>query len=346
MRLVLLASVCLALAACASPQDTTASGARPAVSRTQDAANLPLRTDALRTPDSAFANLPGWPYSPHYADIQGYRVAFVDEGPRNAAPVLMMHGEPTWGYLYRSMIPVVAGAGHRVIVPDLIGFGRSDKPKSGDTHTYKFHVDAISEFIREENLTNITLVCQDWGSLIGLRVAAENPERFSRIVLANGGLPVGEAGDLQQLGGAFMNWRNNVVQMNERGDMPVHMMLGSQFGPAIGAAYGAPFPDPSYKAGPLKLPLIVPVTKDDPANPDQLKAWGVFSKWEKPFLTAYSDGDPVTRGADRQFLERVPGTRGQPHTTIKGAGHFLQETHGEELAKVVNDFIAATPVKK
>jgi haloalkane dehalogenase len=157
---------------------------------------------------------------------------------------------------------------------------------------------------------------------------------------------VGVAGDLTQLSGAFNNWRNLVVNMNAQGDMPVHMMLGQQFGPEIGAAYGAPFPDPSYKAGPLKLPLLVPVTKDDPANPDQLKAWAVFSKWEKPFLTAFGDSDPITRGADKPFLERVPGTRGQPHTTLVGATHFLQETHGEELAKIVNDFIAATPLKK
>jgi haloalkane dehalogenase len=340
MRDPVLVTCCFLLAACAMPGSDPGNGAT-AMTRA-DAANLPLRADALRTPDGAFENLPGWAFAPHYADVQGYRLAYVDEGPPDAAPVLMLHGEPTWGYLYRRMIPVVAAAGHRVVVPDLVGFGRSDKPRSQDTHSYRFHVDAISEFIREAGLDGITLVCQDWGALIGLRVAAENPGRFARIVLANGGLPVGRAASLDEMGGAFMAWRNAVVAMNTRGDMPVHTMLGAQFGEVIGAAYGAPFPDPSYKAGPLRLPLLVPVTRDDPANADQLRAWQVFEQWQKPFLTAFSDGDPITRGGDRPFLERVPGTRGQPHTTIRGAGHFLQETHGEELAKVVVDFIAAT----
>lgn len=307
-----------------------------------DAEDLPLRPDALRTPDAAFAGLPGWNYEPRYAEVQGYRMAYVDEGPTDASPVLMMHGVPTWGYLYRTMMPVIAGAGHRVIVPDLIGFGRSDKPMAADAHSYEFHVDAISEFIREEDLTDITLVCQDWGSLIGLRVAAENPERFARIVLSNGGLPVGGSEDLNQINDAFTGWRDLVAMMSERGDMPVEQMMARQFGPDIGAAYGAPFPDKSFKAGPLALPLLVPVTDDDPANPDQLRAWQVFSTWEKPFLTAFGDSDPITHGADQDFLERVPGTQGQPHTTIEGASHFIQETHGPQLAAIVNDFIAST----
>lgn len=349
MRLIALAAA-LTLAACASRDDgatassTVGSSAAAPATPAADAAALPLRADALRTPDERFANLPGWPFAPRYADVSGYRMHYVDEGAADGEIVLMLHGEPTWGYLYRKMIPPVVAAGHRVIVPDLIGFGRSDKPKDKATHTYAFHVAMVNELIEELDLRNITLVCQDWGSLIGLRVAAENPDRFARIVLANGGLPVGEATDLAQLGGAFMAWRTSVVRMNEAGDMPIGMMLATQHGPEVGAAYNAPFPDPSYKAGPLTLPLLVPVTADDPANPAQRNAWEVFSKWEKPFLTAFSDGDPLTRGADGLFQLLIPGAAGQAHTTITGAGHFLQEDKGEELAEVVATFMDGNPV--
>ncbi|MBI1339358.1 alpha/beta fold hydrolase [bacterium] len=305
------------------------------------AANLPLRADALRTPESAFANLPGYPFAPHYADIDGYRVHYVDEGDRTAAPVLMLHGEPSWSYLYRKMIPPVAAAGRRVIAPDLIGFGKSDKPKEIATHTYEFHVEAIKQLVRELDLKDITLVCQDWGSLIGLRVAAEMPDRFSRIVLANGGLPTGEGAAQPQ--SAFMQWRNSVVEMQKAGDMPIMQVMNGIAGQNIGAAYAAPYPDKTYKAGPLAMPLLVPITPDDPASAANKRAWEVLSKWEKPFLTAFSDGDPITRGGDRIFQERVPGAKGQKHTTIVGAGHFLQEQKGEELAQVVIDFIKANP---
>lgn len=302
------------------------------------AKDIPLRADALRTPDERFANLPGYDFEPHYVAVDGYRVHYVDEGNRDAAPVLMMHGEPTWSYLYRKMIPIVAAGGHRVIAPDLIGFGRSDKPQSIDTHTYKFHVDAMKAMIVALDLRNITLVCQDWGSLIGLRVAAEMPDRFSGIVLANGGLPTGGASGA--LTPAFNAWRASVVRMREAGDMPVGQAF-QQKGPEIVAAYAAPFPDPSFKAGPLALPLLVPVTPDDPASQANERAWEVFRSWTKPFLTAFSDGDPITRGADAQFLAQVPGAKGQKHVTVRGAGHFLQEDKGEELAQIVLDFIAA-----
>lgn len=302
-----------------------------------NAAETPLRADALRTPDTQFVNLPGYPFEPNYVAVEGYRIHYVDEGDRDAAPVLMMHGEPTWSYLYRKMIPIVAQGGHRVIAPDLIGFGRSDKPKSIATHTYKFHVDAMKAMIEQLDLRNITLVCQDWGSLIGLRVAAEMPDRFSGIVLANGALPTGTPGGLSP---AFNAWRASVVKMQEAGDMPVGQAF-QQHGPAIVAAYAAPFPDPSYKAGPLALPLLVPVTPDDPASAANERAWDVFREWDKPFLTAFSDGDPITRGGDARFLAEVPGTKGQKHTTVKGGGHFLQEDKGEELAAIVLDFLTA-----
>jgi haloalkane dehalogenase len=309
------------------------------LSHAAPAAAAPPRADALRTPDARFENLSGYNFKPHYVDIDGYRVHYIDEGKRNASPVLMMHGEPTWAYLYRKMIPVVASSGHRVIVPDLIGFGRSDKPKSIDTHTYAFHVEAMKALIIKLDLRNITLVCQDWGSLIGLRVAAEMPDRFARIVLANGALPTGVDG---LPGPAFSAWRASVVRMRAEGDMPVGRAFASK-GPEIVAAYAAPFPDSTYKAGPLALPLLVPVTPDDPARAANEKAWSVYRSWTKPFLTAFSDGDPITRGGDKLFQNTVPGAKGQNHTTIVGGGHFLQEDKGEDLAKVVVDFIAANP---
>ena len=247
------------LAGCASPKVMA------------DASSLPLRAETLRTPDERFANLQGWSFKPHYADIADYRMHYVDEGPRNAAPVLMLHGEPTWSYLYRKMIPPVAGAGHRVIAPDLIGFGRSDKPVAMDAHSYKFHVDAISELIRELDLKNITLVCQDWGSLIGLRVAAENPDRFARILLANGALPAGAS-----MGPGFEGWNRMAAGFRASGDMPVGQMVGRQHGPDVVAGYDAPFPDKSYKAGPLIMPALVPVTPEDPAVNANQRAWEVF----------------------------------------------------------------------
>lgn len=317
-------------------------GAGSTATQPPDARDLALRPDALRTDDSAFVGLDGWDYSPRYADVDGYRLAFVDEGPDDADPVLMLHGVPTWGYLYRHMIPVVVGAGHRVIVPDLIGFGRSDKPTSADVHTYAFHVNAISEFVREEDLTGITLVCQDWGSLIGLRVLAENPDRFDRVVLANGGLPVGGSTDLSQGTAALGAWQEAVKRMNTRGDMPIELILGSQVGAEATAAYIAPYPDPSHEVGPLTLPLRIPQSAEDPANDAQLAAWQVLSTWEKPFLTVFGDGDPITSGAERDFIERVPGASGQPHMVLAGASHFLQETHGVELARIVNEFIVTT----
>jgi haloalkane dehalogenase len=210
-----------------------------------------------------------------------------------------------------------------------------------DTHSYAFHVDAMTRFIEELDLRGITLVAQDWGSLIGLRVAAENPDRFARIVLANGALPTGDPES--DPGPAFMAWRGSVAAMIEAGDMPVGRLVAGEEGDAVVAAYDAPFPDPTYKAGPLALPMLVPITPDDPASEANRRAWEVFRSWEKPFLTAFSDGDPITRGIDRVFQREVPGARGRNHVTIQGAGHFLQEEKGEELARVVVDFIAGNP---
>lgn len=301
---------------------------------------MALRADALRTPDESFAGITDFPYAPNYVQINGYRMHYVEQGSPDEKPVLMLHGLPTWSYLYRKMIPIVAEAGHRVIAPDLIGFGRSDKPKSIDTHSYAFHVEAMTRFIEALDLQDITLVVQDWGSLIGLRVAAENPQRFARIVIANGGLPVGSDGAPSA---AFSSWRDSVIAMRAAGDMPVDQIMRASVGEAA-TAYAAPFPDPAYKAGPLALPLLVPVTADDPANEANRRAWQVFSTWEKPFLTAFSDGDPITRGGEQLFQQCIPGARGQKHVIIEGGGHFLQENRGEQWAQIIVDFIADNPL--
>lgn len=302
-----------------------------------------VKPGVLRTPDERFESLPGFDFDPHYIDIGDYRVHYLDEGPADGEIVMMLHGEPTWSYLYRNMIPVLVEAGYRCIVPDLIGFGRSDKPVSMDTHTYKFHVDAMTALVKDLGLTDVTFFGQDWGGLIGLRVVAENEALFARVVIGNTGLPTGTEGIGDSA--AFRQWKKMNQGMIDRGDMPVGGLVAGQAGdPSVAKAYDAPFPDPSYKAGALIMPQRVPVTPDDPARPAQEAAWEVFVKWDKPFLTAFSDGDPITRGGDVKFQKEIPGAKGQPHTTIKGAGHFLQEAKGPELARVIADFIKANPL--
>lgn len=290
----------------------------------------------LRTADERFLHLPGYAFEPHYTDVDDMRMHYLDEGPADASPVLLLHGEPSWSYLYRSMIPPIAGAGLRAIAPDLIGFGKSDKPAEQRDYSYEKHVAWMKQFVEKLDLRSITLVCQDWGSLIGLRIAAENGQRFDRIVLANGGLPTGEG----KMPRAFRVWRafarfspwfpiGRIVQSGTVSALP----------PDVVAAYDAPFPDSSYKAGARAFPRLVPTTPDDPAASANRAAWEVFRNWHKPFLTAFSNRDPITRGLDKAFVERIPGAKGQPHTTIRNAGHFLQEEKGPELAKVIIDFL-------
>ncbi len=290
----------------------------------------------LRTPEERFLNLPGYDFEAHFVNVDDMRLHYVDEGPADAAPVLLLHGEPSWSYLYRTMIPPIVEAGLRAIAPDLIGFGKSDKPAEQSEYSYEGHVAWMRAFLESLDLRNITLVCQDWGSLIGLRLAAENQERFDRIVLANGGLPTGD----QNMPMAFRVWRafarfspwfpiGRLIQVGTVSELP----------PEVVAAYDAPFPDSSYKAGARAFPRLVPTTPDDPAAPANRAAWDVFRNWQKPFLTSFSDGDPITRGLDKVFVKRVPGAKNQPHTTIKGAGHFLQEEKGPEFAKVIIDFL-------
>ena len=295
--------------------------------------------ELLRTPDERFANLPGYPFAPHYVEVDGVRIHYLDEGPADATPVLLMHGEPSWSYLYRKMIPIITAAGHRAIAPDLVGFGRSDKPASREDYTYQRHVDWMRGVIEQLDLKQITLVGQDWGGLIGLRLAAEHEERFARVVAANTGLPTGD----HPMGEAFTRWQQFSQQAPEfhAGGIVKGGCVGD-LAPEVIAAYDAPFPDDRYKAGARQFPLLVPNRPDDPAAPANRKAWEVFARWQKPFLTAFSDSDPVTRGADALFQKLIPGAQGQPHTTIVGGGHFLQEDKGPELAQIVIDFMANT----
>jgi haloalkane dehalogenase len=302
--------------------------------------------EVLRTPDERFAGLPEFPYEPGYVtfdddDGDALRVAFVDVGPGDGEVVLLMHGEPSWSFLYRRMIPVLTGAGLRVVAPDLVGFGRSDKPVDPADYSYARHVEWMRRALFDGlGLVDVTLVGQDWGGLIGLRLVAEHPDRFARVVVANTGLPTGDT----PMSEAFLAWQRfattapdldvgRVVQNGTRTQLP----------PEVVAGYDAPFPDDRYKAGARVFPSLVPTGPDDPAAPANRAAWEALARFDRPFLTAFSDGDPITGGGDRVFQQVVPGAQGRPHTTLPGGGHFLQEDVGPELARVVAGFVAATP---
>jgi haloalkane dehalogenase len=305
---------------------------------------IPMKV--LRTPDERFDGLLDFPYEPNYLMVPeseggGLRIHYVDEGPKDAEPVLMMHGEPSWSFLYRKMIPIFLGAGYRAVAPDLVGFGRSDKPADRSDYTYNRHVEWMQAWLEQADLKRITLVCQDWGGLIGLRLLAANPERFARAVVANTGLPTGDF----PISEAFLQWRTFSVEVPEFNvGAIVNMGTLSDLPEEILGAYNAPFPDETYKEGARIFPSLVPIAPDDPAAPANRLAWEVLSRFEKPFLTAFSDGDPITRGGEQIFQKRVLGAQGQPHTVIQGGGHFLQEDRGESFARVVNDFMIKTPL--
>ena len=296
--------------------------------------------DLLRTPDERFENLIDFPYEPHYLEIDNIRVHYIDEGPKDAEVVLLMHGEPSWSFLYRHMIPILVNAGFRTVAPDLVGFGRSDKPSKQEDHTYAKHVKWMTTLVKQLNLQRITLFCQNWGSLIGLRIAMENQDRFSRIVLSNGGLPTGEQG----MTDAFLDWRK-FSRESPRFDIGflIQGATPTKLSDDIVKGYDAPFPDDTYKAGARILPSLVPISVDDPEHEANKKAFEQLGKWEKPFLTAFSDGDPVTRGGDGPMQQYVPGAQGQKHTTIKDAGHFVQEDKGPECANIIIEFIKDNP---
>ena len=294
--------------------------------------------DTLRTPEDRFADLPGFPYAPLYAETSdGLRMAYVDEG--SGPVVLLLHGEPSWSYLYRHMIPVLVEAGFRCVAPDLIGFGRSDKPTRLEDYTYERHVEWLRSVLFDGlDLQDVTLVCQDWGGLLGLRLVAEHPDRFARVCAANTGLPDGT----RRLPDAWWQFRDFVVRTE---DLPIGFLVASgcaePMAPEVQAAYDAPFPDASYKAGPRAFPDLIPQDPDNPATPDNQRAWEVLVGFEKPFLCAFSDKDPITGGGERMLIGKIPGAAGQPHTTIEGGGHFLQEDRGPELARVVADWARA-----
>lgn len=296
-------------------------------------------SEILRTPDSCFADLPDYPFAPNYVEVgDGLRMHYVDEGDSGAPVVLLLHGEPSWSYLYRKMIPVISDAGFRAVAPDLIGFGRSDKLAARTDYTYASHVGWMHDFLAATGLRDITLVGQDWGGLIGLRVLAEDPDRFARAVAANTFLPTGD----NHPGEAFLAWQRFSQEVPV---MPIgRIVAGGCVSPLpdeVVAAYDAPFPTEDLKEGARQFPLLVPTSPDDPAASANRAAWEVLSAWSKPFLCAFSDGDPITKGADAVLLARIPGTAGQPHTTIEGGGHFLQEDRGEALAQVICDWLSA-----
>ena len=300
--------------------------------------------ETLRTSDERFVDLPGYPFEPHYAEIPdgeggALRVHYVDEGPADAAPVLLLHGEPSWSYLYRHMIPPLVAAGHRVVAPDLVGFGRSDKPTEMGDYTYARHVQWMRNLLFDQlDLRDVTFFGQDWGGLVGLRLLALDPDRYARVAIGNTGLPTGHGPASE----AFLAWQR-FSQESPRFDIGflVNGATITALPDDVVAAYDAPFPDDTYKAGARIFPSLVPTSPDDPASADNLAAWKVLESFDRPFLLCFSDSDPVTKGGDAPFLAKVPGAKGQAHVTIEGAHHFLQEDAGPELADLLIGFIAS-----
>ncbi len=300
---------------------------------------------ALRTPDDRFVGLPDYDFAPHHTDIPDgdggtLRVHHLDEGPADAAPVLLMHGEPSWSFLYRHMIPPLVAAGHRVIAPDLVGFGRGDKPTETTDYTYARHVAWMSALLFDTlDLRDITFFGQDWGGLVGLRLVAAQPERFARVAIGNTGLPTGHGPASE----AFLAWQkfSQTAPTFPIGQI-VNGGCATDLTPEVIAGYDAPFPDDTFKAGARIFPSLVPTSADDPASADNVAAWQVLAEFDRPFLLCFSDRDQVTRGGDAPFLAKVPGAVGQPHTTIEGGGHFLQEDCGPALADVLISFIAGS----
>ncbi|MEM8902978.1 MAG: haloalkane dehalogenase [Actinomycetota bacterium] len=301
--------------------------------------------ETLRTPDDRFAAVPDFPYEPRYADVPDgdggtVRMAWVEAGPPDGPPVLLLHGEPSWGFLYRKMMPVLADAGLRSVVPDLVGFGRSDKPVDRADVTYARQVAWTTALVVDHlDLRGATFFGQDWGGLIGLRVVLDHPERFDRIVVSNTGLPTGH-GEAPK---AFLDWRRF---SQESPEFPIGGIVqggsATELPPAAVAAYDAPFPDESFKETARIMPSLVPIDPADPGGVANQAAWEVLRQWDKPLLTAFGDADPVTGGGHAVFEERVPGAQGQPHTIVAGGGHFIQEDRGPELASIVAEFVAST----
>ncbi|MHA7900945.1 MAG: haloalkane dehalogenase [Henriciella sp.] len=315
--------------------------------------------DSLRTPDARFENLSDYPFAPNYLEVEGYRIHYVDEGPRDGEIILLMHGQPSWSYLYRHMIPPLAEAGYRVIAPDLIGFGKSDKPLQQSDHSYQMHNDVMTAFARELDLQGVTLFAQDWGGLIGLRMVAAEPDRYARVMLSNTGLPA--AGGLQGWLGypliRFQVWREGKpdeirdngefrftrwiawAKHTEDFDLKELIQRGTNrdLTDAELDGYTAPFPDTTYRAATYIFPFLVP----SQLRQNQEVMDEVFAHWDKPFITAFGDSDPITTGMEAIWHDTVPGAQGQPHTVIEDANHFIQEDKPEELVAALIAFIEA-----
>jgi haloalkane dehalogenase len=298
--------------------------------------HFPLMT-ILRTPESCFAQLPEYPFEAHYAQLAGgLRIHYLDEGPAQGPVVLLLHGEPTWSFLYRKMIPPLAAAGCRVLAPDLIGFGKSDKILEALAYSYAQHVAWLQEWLLAMALKDITLFCQDWGGLLGLRLVAENPALFARVAASNTGLPTGD----QTPSPAFTAWQqySQTVEV-----LPIGRIVSGgcvhKLSEAEVAAYDAPFPEERYKTAARIFPSLVPTTPTDPASAANRNAWAVLQNWQKPFVTWFGDSDPITAGAERVFQKLIPGAAQQGHTTVSQAGHFIQEDQGPLLADLLIDFM-------
>jgi len=299
--------------------------------------------ELLRTPDDRFENLPGYPFKPSYLTINdrsedvGIRIHYIDEGDSGAQPVLMLHGEPSWSFLYRKMVSPFTRAGFRVVAPDLPGFGKSDKPAMRTDYSYARHVAWMQDWLQAMDLKNIILICQDWGGLIGLRLVAAEPQRFARVVTSNTMLPTGD----HSPGDAFMKWQRYSQQapVFPTGQI-VHKGTVAGLSEAEIAAYDAPFPDESYKEGARQFPTLVPTTPDDPESQANRDAWKTLMGFEKPWLCAFGDSDPITGAAAPVIQKLIPGCQGQPHTTLSGGGHFIQEDCGNELSLVVLKWLA------
>jgi len=320
----------------------------------------PERPLVVRTEDARFANLPDYPFEPNYIDVpnpvgeQPLRMHYVDEGPKDAPVVLMVHGEPAWSFLYRKMIPVFAAAGLRAIAVDQMGFGRSDKLTFAPHYTFERHIEWLRALVIGLDLTDITLVCQDWGGPIGMGVLAREPARFSRVAAGNTMLHTGEAALAGQIewaahassdenatvGNMLLDWCRESSRAEEFDASPsIPFATAREIAPEVVAAYDAPFPSEWHKAGVRHFPLLIPVTTSDPGSAINRATWEALASFEGPFLTIFGDSDPATRGWEKIFRERVPGAAGQPHTTLERAGHFWQEDVGADAAAMLVDWI-------
>jgi len=291
-------------------------------------------SNILRTPEERFQNLSDFPFEPNYLEVEpGLRMHYLDEGKKEGPVALLLHGEPTWSYLYRKMIPGLTNA-FRVIVPDLIGFGKSDKPIQREAYSYQKHLEWLTTLITTLDLNEIILFCQDWGGLTGLRLLTQMPERFSMVIASNTTLPTGQ----HPMPEAFMKWRAYAGH-SESFDIGKVVNMGTvqELAPEVIAGYNAPFPSEEYKAGARIFPSLVPIEPTDPEAINNTKAWNILRHWEKPFLTVFGSEDPIMKGADKVFQKYVPGAQNQPHQTLL-AGHFIQEEKGTELASALLDF--------